>query len=68
LPKLQQQEVAMRDFEIELGQMINETIRVAATGQTDTIIAQIIEALDMNVLLLEERRAPADAGQAPVKD
>ena len=61
----------MRDFEIELGQMINETIHANA-GQTDTVIAQIIEALDMNVLLLEERRAPAclpsDSGGAGVED
>jgi hypothetical protein len=48
----------MRDFEIELGQLINETIHANA-GQIDTVINQIIEALDMNVLLLEERRAPA---------
>jgi hypothetical protein len=49
----------MRDFEIELGQMINETIKAAAHAKADDVIAQIIEALDMNVLLLEERRAPA---------
>jgi hypothetical protein len=42
----------MRDFEIELGQLINEMV-------SETNIHQIIEALDMYVLLLEERRAPA---------
>ena len=65
----------MRDFEIELGQMINETIHAANPASAGQVIDQIIEALDMNVLLLEERRAPAclpsdsgGAGQAPVED
>ena len=51
----------MRDFEIELGQMINETIKAAAHANAGQVIDQIIEALDMNVLLLEERRAPQPA-------
>jgi hypothetical protein len=52
----------MRDFEIELGQLINAFISSATRtnpANARQVIDQIIEALDMNVLLLEERRAPA---------